>query len=651
MALEGAPVSNYSATGAIAAAPLRPNAPIAPLKAGLDALADGRIADALALRTGLDALDRKVLSWAIATQGGARVPSGEIALAAQELANWPGAMTLRRNSERSMATEKPPAPLVIESFSGSTPQTVEGTILLTRALLVAGQAEEAHALLGPFWRTEKLEANQEAAISREFGAILTQADHRARMERMLYADRVTSAARVAELAGAKPLADAWGAVIRNEKTARAKLDAVPQALRGAGFLFAEARLLRRQDKHEEAAAVMLAAPTDAASLVNPDAWWIERRALSRGLVDRGDVPTAYRLVAAHSAESPSNKADAEFHAGWYALTGLKDAKTAARHFARITQDASGAISLSRGFYWQGRAAEAGGGGDAKALFAKAAHFGTTFYGQLAASRLGQKAIAVSAPEPTPQDRVRFAAREAARGIARLEEAGQPRLATALTRDLAESLESPGELALLTERLTGEGNHYLALRLGKAAAARGLEVGALSHPLGAIPTSAEMGVAGTALAYAIARQESEFNTGAVSNAGARGLLQLLPSTARDVARKAGLPFSQARLTTDPGYNATLGTAFLSEQLARFDGSYVLTFAGYNAGPGRAREWIRRYGDPRGQDVDAVVDWIERIPFAETRAYVQRVMENYQVYKMRISGEADIATDLVSGRRGG
>ena len=136
---------------------------------------------------------------------------------------------------------------------------------------------------------------------------------------------------------------------------------------------------------------------------------------------------------------------------------------------------------------------------------------------------------------------------------------------------------------------------------------------------------------------------------MSHAGARGLLQLLPGTAKSVAKKAGMMFSQERLTTDAGYNATLGAAFLGEQLGRFDGSYVLTFIGYNAGPGRALDWIKRYGDPRGKDVDAVVDWIERIPFAETRAYVQRVMENYQVYKMRLSGNFDIESDLVKGRR--
>ncbi len=193
-----------------------------------------------------------------------------------------------------------------------------------------------------------------------------------------------------------------------------------------------------------------------------------------------------------------------------------------------------------------------------------------------------------------------------------------------------------------------GNRLLALKIGKIATAGGIDAGALSHPVGAIPDSADISDAGEALAYAIARQESEFNVAAVSHAGARGLLQLLPGTAKAVARAAGLAYSQDRLTTDAGYNATLGAAFLGEQLGRFDGSYVLTFVGYNAGPGRALEWIRRYGDPRGKGIEAVVDWIERIPFAETRSYVQRVMENYQVYKMRLSGKFDIEGDLVNGR---
>ncbi len=259
-----------------------------------------------------------------------------------------------------------------------------------------------------------------------------------------------------------------------------------------------------------------------------------------------------------------------------------------------------------------------------------------------------RTLNVAYPRPSAADRRNFANREAVSAIERLQEAGYDRYADTLYRDLAGQLTSPGELALLAALAEKQGNHFMALKVGKIAGARGIDVGALSHPLGVIPDSANISGSVKALAYAIARQESEFNISAVSSAGARGLLQLMPGTARQLAKKAGMTFSQTRLTTDAGYNATLGAAFLGEQLGRFNGSYVLTFAGYNAGPNRAAQWVAKYGDPRGKDLDAVVDWIERIPYTETRSYVQRVMENYEVYKMRISGKYDIVGDLVNGR---
>ncbi len=623
---------------------------IANLKSGLDALAAQEVGRARAVRDSLseNSLDRHILAWAIALRGGDLVPSGDISAAAQALPGWPGMAALRRNSEKALFRENPAPQTVVRAFGGSQPQTVEGVILLSRAYVALGNRDAARSVLSPFWRVEKLEAKDEATIINEFGSLIPAADHRFRMERMLYAERVNSAKRVAGLAGAQALTDAWSAVIKGDKNAQKLLDAVPLAQRSAGYVFAQARYLRRGENFTQAAAVMLKAPTDKASLVDPDAWWIERRSLSRELVDKGDMKTAYRIVAAHAAESPTNAADAEFHAGWYALRGLNDAKTAAKHFARIADLAEGSISKSRAYYWLGRSAEAGGPGNSKAYFERAASYGTTFYGQLAAERIGQGAIKIAYPSPTDADRRDFAQREAVNAIKRLEDAGYASLADTLYRDLAGQLTSPGELALLAVMAEKRDNHFLALRVGKIAAARGIDIGALSHPIGVIPANANISGSGKALAYAIARQESEFNVAAVSRVGALGLLQLMPGTAKDLARKNGLPYSQARLTTDAGYNAALGAAFLGEQLGRFNGSYVLTFAGYNAGPRRAQEWISRYGDPRGKDVDAVVDWIERIPFSETRSYVQRVMENYQVYKMRLSGKFDIVADLVNGR---
>lgn len=625
---------------------------LANLKDGLDALSDGDVARARAVRDGLDedSLDRRILAWAVALASGDKLASGEIAATAETLSGWPGVKQLRLNAERALYREEPTAVEVVKVLAGNPPQTFEGVVALSRAYVELSQKDKALAVLLPFWRVEKLEARQEAVILKEFGKLIPKADHRFRMERMLYADRIRSAERVADLAGAKALAKAWAAVIRNEKNARKLLDAVPAAERSAGYIFAEARYLRRKNKFAQAAQVMLKAPKEQAALVDPDAWWPERRVLSRELLDIGDIKTAYAIVAAHAAESPEKVADAEFHAGWYALRGLKDANSAATHFGRIAELAEGPMSRSRAYYWLGRAAEAGGPGEAKALYAKAAEFGTCFYGQLAAARLGLTTIDVTYPEPTEADRQNFAQRDVVLAIRRLEKAGYPSQADSLYRALAQQLESPGELAMLAVMAERRGNHTLALKVGKWASQRGVDVGALSHPVGAIPPTARTSAAGKALAYAIARQESEFNPVAISTAGARGLLQLLPGTAKQMAKSIGLPYSKDRLTEDAGYNATLGAAFLGDQLVRFDGSYVLTFAGYNAGPGRAQDWIRRYGDPRGQDIDTVVDWVERIPFEETRSYVQRVMENYQVYKMRLSGRFDIVRDLTAGRKG-
>jgi len=631
-------------------APASPSTDVAVLKSGLDRLAANDITGARQVREALPAnsLDRHILAWAIALYGGDQVPSGDIADAAQMLPNWPGTIALRKNSERALYRENPSPQVVVQAFKGSQPLTPEGVIILARSYVALGNAKAARSVLSPFWRTERLEAKDEATIIKEFGALIPAADHRFRMERMFYADRPSSALRVAALAGAQPLADAWAAAGRGDKNAAKLLKAVPAAQRQAGYFFAEAEYLRKLQKFADAAAVVMKAPTDREALVDPDAWWVERRVLSRELVDQGDMKTAYKIVSMHAAESPASAAEAEFHAGWYALRGLNDPATAATHFARIADLAQGPVLLSRAYYWLGRTAEVGGPGDAKQYFTRAAAYGTTFYGQLAGERVGLRTLNIVYPQPSAADRQAFAGREAVSAIKRLQEAGYDRYAETLYRDLAGQLTSPGELALLAVLAEKQGNHFMALKVGKIAAQRGIDVGALSHPLGVIPDSANISGSGKALAYAIARQESEFNVGAVSSAGARGLLQLMPGTARQLAKKAGLTFSQTRLTSDAGYNATLGAAFLGEQLDRFSGSYVLTFAGYNAGPNRAAQWVAKYGDPRGKDVDAVVDWIERIPYTETRSYVQRVMENYEVYKMRISGKYDIVGDLVNGR---
>ncbi|MEX6507132.1 transglycosylase SLT domain-containing protein [Jiella sp. M17.18] len=648
------PTSSAAFTASIAAMPRIP-ASVTPqsgaLKDGLQALSDGDTNTARSIREGLmpGSLDRQILTWAIALKGGPDVPAEEIAAAARELAGWPGLKTLRINSERALYNENRSASEVINAFRGSRPESPEGAMALARAYIQVGQVGEAKRLISAVWRNDTLDRKVETELFKTFGPLLSRADHKYRMDRLLYGEHVTDAGRVASLAGAEALYKARAAVIRNESSAGRLLNAVPASQRSdPGFRLALVEYDRKHDKTDEAASLLLGAPSDPATLIDPDAWWNERRIVARDLLDRNEPKLAYRVASEHGVESGSEAVEAEFHAGWIALRFLNDPRRALSHFSQIVRMSNMPLSLSRGYYWLGRAAEAAGSREAATYYARAAHYGATFYGQLAAARLGRSPGEIDFPHPSEAERRRFASRPAVRAIHRLEEIGSDWRADILYKDLAEELDSPGELALLSVMAEDRGDHHLALQVGKIAYWRGIDAPALAFPIGVIPDDARISAAGKALAYAIARQESAFNPSARSAAGALGLLQLMPGTAKNMARKIGVSYSPSRLTSDPGYNAMLGAQYLGEQIDNFNGSYILTFAAYNAGPRRAKEWIDRFGDPRGKSLDEVIDWVERIPFTETRNYVQRVLENYEVYKIRLGAGFDITRDLRFGR---
>ncbi|EPE99097.1 lytic transglycosylase domain-containing protein [Rhizobium grahamii] len=630
----------------------RSQAPISSdLKSGLDALSDNNPAQAISIRDrmGSGTLDRHILTWAIAVSGQKGIPSSEIAAAAQELQGWPGLAKLRAYSERAIYDENPAPGSVLAAFGQTAPETTSGAMILSRALMSTGKQSQAAKYIRKVWRGETLDKPTEDKILAEFASLLTPADHKARMDYLMYRNRAAQAKRFGDMGQAQSLYKAWAAVMSNAPNAGALLASVDGQWKGdAGYLFAHIEYLRKQDKYAEAAKLLQKAPRNRDELVNAGEWWNEQRIVSRGLVDEGEFKAAYGIVANYTATTPTDIVEAEFHAGWYALRGLQDAAAAQAHFRKILDFSNGPISVSRAWYWMGRSAEAGGPGKASEFYAKAASYPTTFYGQLASDKLGRKTLNVAYPSPTQADRQRYLEREAVQAIARLDASGHGWRAKSLYLALAEQLQSPGELSVLSAQAERSGNHHLSLQVGKIAYSRGVDVAALAFPLGVIPTNANISGSGKALAYAIARQESAFDPAAVSAADARGLLQILPGTAKAVAKRHSIAYSKDRLTADAGYNATLGAHYLGEQIDAFGGSYIMTFIAYNAGPKRVPEWIGRYGDPRGQSIDTIVDWIERIPFPETRNYVQRVMENYEVYKVRLGEPSDIVRDLTDGR---
>jgi soluble lytic murein transglycosylase len=629
-----------------------PPSPSQDLALGLQALS---IRDSLAALGHRDAMATNstewlTLTWAIAVSGQTAVPSSELVAARQSLKDWPGLDDIQQNLEQALYRENADAGRVLAVFSDRMPETAEGAIILARAAMATGDKARAQRILQSFWHKKTFDSALEDKILDEFGGLLGETDHRQRMAHLLFAGKLPQAKRFADMTKANTLYDAFVAVSGKAGDSKALLKAVDKKLQADPlYLFASIKRLRQARHYEEAAKLFDKMPRDRTMLGDADAWWVEARIISRGLMDQGLAKQAYHLAVLHLAETPDDIAEAEFHAGWYALRGLKDAGQAETHFKNILGASPKSHDQARGYYWLGRAAEAGGPGVAKDFYRQAADYPATFYGQLAASKLGTRVELGARYNPTLEIEAAFAKRPEMQAISLLEQAGAAGRARRLYVALARQLDSPSELQALAKIALKNHGPSLALAIGKAALRQGHDPGLAAFPLGAIPDSADISGAGKALAYAIARQESAFNPTAVSPANARGLLQLLPSTAKKVASRYQMAWAEEKLIDDPAYNATLGSHYLGEQISRFNGSYILTFAAYNAGPSRIPQWIKRYGDPRGKPIDAVVDWIENIPFTETRDYVQRVMENYQVYKSLLNEQADIATDLTAGMR--
>ncbi len=602
-----------------------------------------------------DRVDIKIVNWLIATGGYAGVSSAMLADLQKKLADWPGQTLMRLRYEQALAREQPAPDAVIRAFPSGRPGSDDGKVLLAKAYLAAGRRDDAAKLIRAFWRDENFSESTENAVLKSFAGLLRPADHKFRLDRLLYNEHTKEALRTAALLDKNQVALAKAAqlAIRGSSKAGKALDALPGAVkRDTVYLYARIEVARRAGKVDEAARLLASAPRDAATIVSPDTWWVERRLVSRALVEQGEPKLAYALAANHAAESPTLQAEAEFHAGWYALEYLHDPALARPHFGAIAALSTMPLSLSRAQYWLGRTAEAAGDTKtARAQYANAAVFRTTFYGQLAAARIGNAPLGIAPPPAAGAGtRATFAARELVIAIRHLTAVGYDDRAALIYRHLAETLSDPGEIALLAAMAEDSGNHQLALQIGKSAAVRGLPVEALAFPISAIPASAKTPSVERSVVFAIARQESAFNPGAISSAGARGLLQLMPATAKGVAKDVGLPYSKARLTSDPSYNATLGAAHLGDLVDNFGGSYVMTFAAYNAGASRVAQWVKDHGDPRDPRVD-VVNWIELIPFTETRNYVQRVMENLQVYRARLGTPAlRIEADLRRGAPG-
>ena len=603
-----------------------------------------------------DPVARKLVEWLILRDDHNGVGSRRYLAFIAANPSWPSLAAFRRRAEAMLWNEKPKPTQVLRFFEETPPQTGAGRLVLARALLAQGDSEGAKAQIREAWRYGAMSADFEKQVLENYSEFLTRVDHKARMEKRLFAGDHEAALRMARRLGAADLAIAQARIAFNRKAGNAKklLDAVPaEARNDPGYLFVRVYALRHDNKFAEAAQVLLSAPNDLAQIHDPEDWWVERRILARKLLDLGDARSAYLVIRdACDPTKENSRVERHFMAGWIALRFLDDPVAAAEHFARIQDVSRHPTSLARSHYWLGRVAEAMQQPDqARAEYEAAARSSAAYYGQLARARLGLSALALSPPPSTVDQRESVERLELVRALEILYALNERSLVIPLMTDLGAKLDDVGALAALGELAEQHQDARGMLHMGKAALARGLPLEYYAFPTVGVPRYSPIAPEiGNAMLFAIIRQESAFDPADFSAAQAMGLMQVTPEAARDTCRRFSCKYDVKRLKNDSPYNLQVGAAELAGVMADYRGNLIMSFAAYNAGRGRVQEWVATFGDPRDPKVDPV-DWVERIPFMETRNYVQRVMENFQVYRTRFGTNAPltIESDLRRGAR--
>ncbi len=580
-------------------------------------------------------IGRDIVEWQRLRAGEGRLGDYEAFLARRP--DWPGLPLLKKEGEVAVARSTDPA-RVIAYFGTDAPRTATGSLALIRALTAEGRGAEAEAEAFRAWTELPFDATAQTYLLDLYGGALAVA-HEVRLDRLLWADgRADEAKRMLPLVSPdwQKLAAVRMALRAEAANASALVEAIPASVAGDPGLAYDRFVWRmRKDRTDDAMALILERSESAALLGQP-ALWAERRAsLARLLMRAGRGADAYRVAARHQLTAGADYADLEFLSGFIALRKLGDADTALHHFARLKAAVVTPISLSRALYWQGRAyEEKGDDAAAEEAYRAAARHSTAYYGLLAAERLGVPLDAglLSDARPAEWRQSNFADASVLTAARLLLAAGERTLAKRFVLQLAESLDGT-ELNQLADMALALDEPHVALLVAKAAAERGVILPRAYFP---VPAMVPDGLpVSRALALSIARRESEFDPAVISPAGARGLMQVMPGTAQLMADATGLAYSVDKLTTDPAYNVAKGSAYLRVMIDEFGPSVALIASGYNAGPGRPRRWVGEFGDPRDPAVD-VVDWVETIPFTETRTYVMRVVESLVIYRAKLKG---------------
>ena len=614
-------------------------------------LAASRKEEWIAVKRAKDAISdpvaKDLLRWSRVARD-PNVPMDWATHVVHELHDWPRMTSIQAKAEAMLFDTPQSSQDTLTWFRGKEPVSGEGRAALARAYFQRGDEANGLLWLKSAWRDSRLTRDRQKEIFRKYASKLSAEDHAARANHLIWlgSSHFSKARALLPHMNAEDRAvmDARMRLAGNRSGINAAVDKVPaqRAATDPGFLYERARWRRKRRSKEYALPLYLQMTTPPSTDRARERVWTEKRLMAYWLMGEGQWDDAYAMTRNIGASEGAAFYEAEFLAGFIALRRLNKPKLSLEHFERLERGVGAPISLARARYWQGRAHEALRDGNANAAYARAAQFPNTYYGQLAMVRRSGRVAALNLPPEivSADARTRFERDRRIKALRLLGEAGEDRLFNTFAFHLDDSLPDLESLSLLSELAADYGYQRASLRAAKQAGRFQTMLTDSGYPLVA-PIEALGDEFDLPFVYAIARQESEFAAGAISSARAYGMMQMIAPTARATARKHKVRYDNSRLIADRDYSARLGALHLHDLLERFDGSYVLASVGYNAGPHRARQWIETYGDPRTGEIDPI-DWVEMIPFSETRNYVQRVLENTQVYQARRNNDTSPVT---------
>ena len=551
--------------------------------------------------------------------------------------DYPRISRIKYLAEQKLSTDKISPKKIINWFGVNEPLSGYGMLVLGESFIQTGDSEKGIALIKRGWITAELSRDSMKSLSKKYRKYLDSKDYINRADYLAWENKYWDLKTMLPY-----LPKDYQLLYTARQILMSKSYGVDQAIKNvpqkfkndAGLNHDRLKWRRKRGRIDSSLEILFSIKNDKDYLVRPDKWWVERAIMTRALIYKNKYETAYKVASQHSLDKGSEFAEAEWLSGWIALSFLNDPILAVDHFNNFYQNVSYPISLARGAYWLGRSYEKiGDKRQSEDWYREATKYLTTYYGQLAFLKINPSQNFELEEQADVKDDYRkyFYNKELVKITHLLNELNKDKYTKNILRHLANDNIASGSEILAAELATNISRYDFAIQVSKLASYEKRFHNTFNYPIISVPQYVNgRKIPETAFILSLIRQESEFDMRANSHVGAQGLMQIMPYTAKLVAKQAKLPYSKSRLTSDPEYNINLGSHYIAGLILQYDGAYPFATAAYNAGPKRVKHWKKINKDPQKKQID-FVDWVELIPFKETRNYVQRVMENYNVYR--------------------